>query len=348
VPSSPELGAAIARSKSLLVDVLLSADPPVHDRTRSLLAKVFTPRRVAALEPGIREVADRLVDSFAGAGTAELVGGFAADLPLTVIADELGVPRRDLADFGRWSDDFMAALNPSASDAEQLRSVESIVEMETYFEAAIDEARDRPRDDILSGLVHATAEDGAALTVPELLSVLRTLLVGGNETTTRLIATAVWLVLSHEDTRMRVTRDPELLAGVVEEALRMESPIQVFPRVCTADTELAGTSIPAGAVVIVLFGSANRDETVFDEPGRFDPTRPNARSHLAFGQGTHFCLGASLARAEARVALGVLLDRLPGLALAPGAPVEFEPNFNGRGLRALHVEWNPTSGSRSG
>jgi cytochrome P450 len=323
-------------------EALLTSDPPQHTRYRKLVNKAFTPRRVASLEPTIRTIANELVDAFITDGEVELVRQFAVPLPLTVIADMLGVPRSDLPKFKRWSDDSVAPLGGLISLEREIECQRSIVEFQHYFAAALEERRTHPRDDLLTAILNARSDGEAPLSMSEMLTILQQLLVAGNETTTNLIASMMRLLLTHPDQLAKVQADRSLIPNMVEEALRLESPVQGLFRVATVDTEVGGVSIPAGSRLIVMYGSANRDEQVFRDPDQFDVTRENAGTHLAFGYGVHYCLGAALARLEASVAAEILLDRLPNVRLVPEKNrFTYTPSFILRGLQELHLAFDP-------
>jgi len=321
------------------VHTLLTADPPEHRRYRTLVARAFAPRRVARLESTIRELAHGLVDRMEGEGRVDLVERFAVPLPLTMIADQLGVPRRDLPDLKRWSDDNVALLG-GMLDAERFVGVaRSLVEFQRYFVARIEECRAAPRDDILSQLLRAEVDE-RPLDGPELVSILNQFMVAGNETTTNALSAGVRLLLEHPEQRAAVEADPGLWPSVVEEVLRLASPVATLFRAARREHTLHGVRIPAGARLAVVYASANRDPAVFRDPDRFDPTRPELGEHLAFGFGEHYCVGAGLARKEIEIGLQVLLERLPRLRLCPDADLAHHPSFILRGLRSLHVAFD--------
>jgi cytochrome P450 len=338
-PPSEEIREILARGFPS-ANTLLTNDPPSHSYYRALVAKAFTPRRVGRMEDEIRSLSEELVDAFVDDGEVELVGQFAVPLPLTVIADALGVPRHDLARFKVWSDDAVAPLGNILDHGRQVEIARSLVEFQHYFAAKIDERRQEPRDDMLTDLVEARV-GGQALDVPELLSIVQQMLVAGNETTTKLIGSAMLMLLENEGAMAAVRTDPALIAHLVEEALRIESPVQGMFRVAAVDTELGGTAIPAGSPLVLLYASANRDGDVFRCPADFDLGRSNVRQHLAFGQGTHFCVGAALSRAEARIAFEVLLRRLDRIRLARPEPPVHEPSLVLRGLKELWLTFEP-------
>jgi cytochrome P450 len=342
VPAGP--GGQHPQPPSARVHTLLTADPPVHSRYRTLVNRAFSVRRVAAMEGEVRRLADELISEFAPQGVVELGEAFAVPLPLVVICDMLGLPRSDLRQFKTWSDGI-AQLGGLVDD-EQLRVIQlGNVEFARYLAARVEERRREPRDDIMTDLITLTFEapDGEhrALRDDEILSILPQLLVAGNETTTNTITSGVALLLEHADQMDAVRADRSAIPNLVEEVLRLESPVQCHFRRATRDTVLGGVEIPAGSGVGVLYAAANRDEQQFVDADRFDVRRDNARTHLAFSQGIHFCVGAPLARLEAKVAFEALLDRLDGIRFAPGRnDFRHVPSFTHRGLKELWIEFD--------
>ena len=290
---------------------LIASDPPAHSPMRSLVNRGFTPRRIAALEPRIRAIARAALDAVENKCEFDLVHDFSIPLPVTVIAEMLGVEPDRHADFKRWSDCIISGITGAAAGLRPEILLQVFKELSEYVTGVIEARRTQPREDLISTLTHA--EDGeTALTPVEILMFTLLLLVAGNETTTNLLGNAMLALLAHPAELARVQRDPGLIPGLVEEALRFDSPAQFVFRRATRDVELAGTCIPAGATVMPLIGSANRDDAQFPDADRFDVGR-NPQGHLGFGVGIHFCLGASLARLEARVALEALLTRFSAL-----------------------------------
>ena len=337
---SPEV-AEILKQGYPPADTLLTNDPPAHTRFRALVNKAFSPRRVAAMEPKIREIANDLVDRFIGDGRVELVAQFAVGLPLTVIADSLGVAREDMNKFKRWSDDAVAPLGGMITPERQIECAHSLVEFQHYFAARLEERRAEPRDDLLTDLVNARLDGVEPLNVPEMLNILQQLLVAGNETTTNLIASAMMILLREPGQMAALAADRSLIPNFIEEALRLESPVSALFRVTLADTEVGGVRIPAGSRVVVIYGSGNRDDAHFPEAVRLDIRRENARTHLAFGQGVHFCIGAALARMEGRVAFEILLSRLRNIRFMAGRnDFAHTPSFILRGLKELWLEFD--------
>ena len=324
------------------VDTMLTEDPPVHRRYRGLVNQAFTARRVATLEGDIAKIANDLIDAFVDAGRVELVSAFCGPLPLTVIADQLGVPRADLPLFNRWSDAFVAQLSRMASPDEELEAAKLIVEFQHYFAKKLDERRRDRHDDIISDIVHARLEGERPLDTAESLSIIQQLLVAGNETTTSAIAEGMLLLIQHPEQLARLRADAGLVPNLVEEVLRLSTPTANMWRVSTKDTDVNGAHIPAGSMIQLRYASADRDERVFDSPQAFDATRQNARANVAFGYGVHMCIGASLARKEMEVAFRVLLDRLDDVALdCPEGDLVYPPNVLLRGLAALPIRFAP-------
>lgn len=296
-----------------LVRTLLTNDPPQHTYYRALVSKAFTARRIAALEPGVKVVIDRLVDTIAVNGGGDFVSAFAQPLPLIVISQFLGVPEADLDRFKRWSDDAAEVLGGTLSEQEQIRVNRSLVELLQYFADQSEARREAPSTDFLSTLVGA--EDGG-LSVEEIIAIAYVVLVAGNETTVNLLS-SVMLMLVQDDTLMaRVRADRSLVSTVIEEALRLHSPVQGFPRRVQSDTEIGGVSVPAGSQVMVMIAAANRDPAYFDDPDAVRVEEGQPRAHIAFGKGIHFCVGAALSRLEAEIGLNALLDRFSSIELA--------------------------------
>ncbi|MEU0785853.1 cytochrome P450 [Streptomyces sp. NPDC006173] len=318
--------------EELIGKYLLVADPPQHTRLRSLIAREFTPRRVAALAPRIQEITDDLLDAMLPHGRADLVESLAYPLPLTVICELLGVPGPDRATFRALSTEAVA---PTSAESEY----DAFVRLAAYLGDLIEDKRSAgPADDLLSGLIRTTAEDGDRLSPEELRGMAFVLLVAGHETTVNLIAGAVHALLTHPDQLAALRADTTLLDGTIEETLRYEGPVENATfRYATQPLDIGGTAIASGDAVMVGLTAADRDGTRYPAPDRFD-IRREARGHLAFGHGIHYCLGAPLARLEARVALGSLLERCPDLAL-DGPPSGWLPGMLMRGARRVPVRW---------
>jgi len=321
---------AFQRARNLIAD-----DPPVHGTLRNLVNRGFTPRRIAAWEPRIRELAAAQVDKLRRGQPFDVVHDLAIPLPVTIIAEMIGVEPERRLDFKRWSDAFIeGATGPGRARPFAPVFVDAILEFLVYLRSVVKRRRREPGDDLISAIL-AEEPGGSALSDIETLGFVQLLLVAGNETTTNLIGNAIQALLDHRDQLERVQRDVSLVPNVVEEVLRYEAPIQVVFRTATRDAEVSGTPIPAGSLVAVLLGSANRDERRFEDPDRFDVTR-DPRGHLAFGFGEHFCLGSALARLEARAALEALVPELARLERTTAAR-EMVESFLVRGPRSLEL-----------
>jgi cytochrome P450 len=285
----------------------LAMDPPRHTRMRALVSRGFTPRRVTALEPRIRELATGYLDGFAREGACDFIRDFAGRLPMDVVSELLGVPEADRAGLRSWADlvvhrdEGVEGMPPAATEA-ALRLIH-------YFAEMVADRRRRPGEDLTGALLRAEI-DGDRLSEREIIGFLFLMIIAGNETTTKLLGNALYWLWRNPGERERVDRDPARIPQWVEETLRYDNSTQALARVLAEDVELHGERLRAGDKVVLLIGSANRDERAFPDPDRFDVAR-NTSASLAFGQGTHFCLGAALARLEARVALEEVQRRLP-------------------------------------
>jgi len=322
---------------------MLGTDPPQHTRLRSLVGKAFTPRIVQRLEGRMAELTESLLDEALGKREVDLVEALTYPLPVTVIAEIIGIPAEDRAQFKAWSDQAVANLGVafmSGIDPERMRRQLALFEeMRAYLVPLAEERRQRPREDLLTGLVRAEHE-GSRLSHDEMISMVVLLLVAGNETTTTLIGNAVQELAANPAEQQRLRAEPALLPRAIEEVLRFASPVQFAPRRARQAGELHGVPIRENDVLLCWIGSANRDETVFARPVRFDVSRdPNP--HLSFGFGIHYCLGANLARLEARVALGALLRRTRRFALATDEPLPLHPSPVFRAVTRLPVQLEP-------
>jgi len=337
----PEAVSEIMKEGYPSVDTMLTADPPEQRRFRSLVNKGFTVRSVGRLGDRVESLVSELIDSFVGDGRVELRSQFAVPLPLTLIAEQLGVPREDLGKFREWSDGFVAQLSGMATPEEQVEAWKLIVEFQKYFEKVLEDRAANPQDDIISALVTARVEGEKPLDTAESLSILQQLLVAGNETTASTICEGMRLLVENPEQLDRLRKEPELIPNAVEEILRLTTPTANMWRVCMEETELGGVSIPAGSGVLIRYAAANRDPAIFPDPHRFDVGRPNAQEHLAFGAGVHFCLGAQLARMELIKGFEALIERLPNPRFPEGSPPpEYPPNILLRGMTALPLEFD--------
>jgi cytochrome P450 len=320
---------------------LINQDPPEHTRLRRLCNGAFTPERIAAREGPVREIAERLVDAFAAEGQADGVARFAYPLPKLVIADIVGVPREDIGKFGQWADDTGLMLHSAglSTDA-RVRAAEGFVAFQHYIAAMIEPRRSQPGEDLVSTLIQAATDDAGKLDVPAVISGVAGFLIAGHKTTTDLIGNALALLLRHPAELAALARDPALAPAIVDETLRRDCPVPGTARVATEDAEVGGVTIPRGERILLLLGSANQDEALFENARDFALGRSALTEHLAFGRGVHYCIGAPLARLEARVALEVLTRRLRNLRLAGEEPVRFAQMTMFRGPVSLPLAWD--------
>ncbi|CAM3181838.1 cytochrome P450 [Nocardioides dubius] len=297
---------------------LLATDPPDHARIRRQVSRAFTARAVTRLSERVDEVADRLLDDLAQrTGTVDLIADYAAWLPLAVIADVLGIAERDHARLLGLGNRAAVLLDPGLSWSVFKDAEAAVAELHSWFDGHLEQLRRTPGDDVLSSLV--TSSDSDNLDHTELRTLALLLLGAGFETTVNLIGNAVALLDQHPDQRDALIADPSGWANAVEEVLRFDPPVQSTLRQAYVDTEVCGEPVATGQGVVVVLAGANRDPAVFDDPHRFDVTRPNADAHLSFSSGIHFCIGAGLARLEAQTALRKLYERFPDLTVRPGA-----------------------------
>ncbi|MFD3270476.1 cytochrome P450 [Paenibacillus dendritiformis] len=292
---------AMTEEKEPIEFSILRIDPPKHRQLRTLVTTAFTPRSIEEMIPRIESVTHELLDKAAQEGRMDAVRDFTGPLPVIIIAEMLGIPASDREQFREWSDALVS------NDYE--RYVNCQKEMSVYFEAISEERRHNPQDDLITRLVQATA-DGEPLSSIELIGFCILLLVAGNETTTNLLSSALLCFDSDREAWRDIREDRSLLPGAIEEVLRYASPIQVMDRRIKKDVEVDGQLLKAGQYILLWIGSANHDESVFDQPSVFN-IRRHPNPHVAFGHGIHFCLGSQLARLEAKIALNAMLDRFP-------------------------------------
>jgi len=341
--------AAIAKEAFRPVAVLTPCDPPDHSHYRRVVARSFSPQGLTEVEPGIRAIVDRLIDRFVDKGQCDLVAEFAQPFPLHVFAEMVGIPPEDIPQMKRWTDDRIEMMGAAVGRVERPRMYElarSNVEAQRYLWAKIEDVREHPRDDLLTHMVHAEMPGfgGRSLDDDELMSMVQTVLDGGNETTVNLVANGMALLLQHPDQAAIVRDDPSWTANAIEEVLRVESPVQCLFRTTKVDAAVGGVEIPAGQRLAILYGAANRDPARWERPDDLDVTRADAKRAVHFGAGVHFCLGAHLARLEGRIAFDALLARLPNLRLVEGRNT-FHHHVSPivRGLTELWVEWDVAS-----
>jgi cytochrome P450 len=314
---------------------ILNVDPPDHTRLRRLVSKAFTPKMVHELRPRIQVLVDDALDAMAARGEADVIGDLAFPLPFTVISEMLGMPDANRDQVRGWSHTLTKTLDPILSPEEVQAALTAADNMLHHVQDVLAWKRDHPADDLLTGLL-AAEDEGDRLSEEELLDQVLLLYVAGHETTVNLIGNATLTLLGHPDELARLRSDPELDGGAIEELLRYDSPVQFSRRITTADLDVDGSTVPAGTFMLTCLGSANRDEARWGPTAdQLDITRPDAGQHMSFGNGIHHCLGSSLARTEAQVAIGTLVRRFPDLDQAG------EPERNGRvvlrGLESLPV-----------
>jgi cytochrome P450 len=312
---------------------MLRSDDPDHLRLRTLVSKAFTPRALSKLSHRIEEIVGEHIDTLRGQQSVDLMSSFAAPVPIVVIAEMLGVPPDDRERFKHWSDEVVLQLGANTLE-EARRARRANDELNTYFGKIAEMRRSEPRDDLISALLLAE-EEGDKLSLEEVFASCQLLLVAGNETTTNLIGNGLYALLRNPSELEKLRDQPELIDGAVEEALRYDSPVQATSRHPLEDVEIAGTPVPKGVEVLAMLAAANRDPNRYPDPDRFDIER-NGEPHLSFSTGVHFCLGASLARLEARHAISMLVQAFPQLKLADPEP-PYRRNLILRGLQRLPV-----------
>lgn len=314
---------------------MVFTDPPTHTRLRLLVNKAFTPRRVEGLRPRIQAIVDELLDAIADKGQVELIRDFAYILPVTVIAELLGVPPQDREMIKHCSDEItLFIFGAIGVEDRRQRAQQALLELVDYLRAIIEARRQAPRDDLISALLAAKERDDL-LSEDEIIATCVLVLFGGHETTTNLISSSVHALLRHPEQMDKLRNDPSLIATAVEEFLRYDGPSKSMVRLALEDYELRGRQIRKGQRLLLVQSAANHDPEQFADPDRLDIIRqPNP--HVAFGYGIHFCLGAPLARIETQIAINTLLRRLPGLRLQT-EQLEWHPTIVSRALKALPV-----------
>ncbi|MFE9309591.1 cytochrome P450 [Streptomyces sp. NPDC088353] len=312
---------------------MLDLEPPDHTRIRRLVSKAFTPRTVERLKPYVHRLANELVAELVAAGGGDLLRDVAEPLPVAVIAEMLGIPEADRAQLRPWSADIcgMYELNPSEETA--AKAVRASVEFSDCLRELIAERRKEPGEDLISGLI-AAHDEGDRLTEQEMISTAVLLLNAGHEATVNATVNGWWALFRNPEQLAALRADHSLIPSAIEELMRYDTPLQLFERWVLDEIEIAGTTIPRGAEIAMLFGSANHDPAVFAEPGRLDLTRRD-NPHISFSAGIHYCIGAPLARIELAASMTALLERAPTLTLA--AEPDRKPNFVIRGLDGLSV-----------
>jgi cytochrome P450 len=312
---------------------MISSDPPRHRKLRALVTQAFTPRAVESLAPRIQEIVDEHLKPVLAAGRMDAIHDLGYPLPVIVIAEMLGIPAEDRSRFKTWSDEVVQMSSRGGNHASQPAGQPAVMEMSAYFIHMIEQRRRQPGDDLISGLLAAEV-DGEKLELIDLLGFCALLLVAGNETTTNLIGNALLTFAQQPEIWQRLRRHPEQVPQAIEEVLRLRSPVQSMFRVTRQAVTIAGQNLPARAPLVAWIGSANRDTEQFPMPDHFDLDR-QANRHLAFGHGIHYCLGAPLARLEARIALTSMLARIERIEQEPGTILERLPSNLVYGMRSL-------------
>jgi unspecific monooxygenase len=313
---------------------MLDLEPPDHTRIRRLVSKAFTPRTVERLKPYVEGLAGELVARLVEAGGGDLLADVAEPLPVAVIAEMLGVPESDRAQLRPWSADICGMYELSPSETTAKKAVRASVEFSEYLRELIAHRREKPGEDLISGLI-AAYDEGDRLTEQEMISTCVLLLNAGHEATVNATVNGWWALFRNPDQLAALRADHSLVPAAVEELMRYDTPLQLFERWVLDDIEIDGTTVPRGAEIAMLFGSANHDPAVFDAPEKLDLTRQE-NPHISFSAGIHYCIGAPLARIELAASMTALLEKAPTLTLA--AEPKRKPNFVIRGLEGLHVE----------
>ena len=328
------------RNEIPLSDYLPALDPPKHTRHRALAGRFFAPNRLKQNEDFILTLADRLIDEFADRGEVDFSAVYAKPFTLLVIADLLGVPREDHETFRGWLGGESAMVgDPQGGPAGD----EVFANLEPYFTAYIEQRRASSGDDMLSRLASARFSDGALPEVVDIVRIASIIFAAGQETTARLLLAGMRVLCEQPSLVEELRSEPGLIPNFVEECLRLESPIKGSFRLALHDTTISGVDVPAGSITMAVIGAANRDPRVFENPDVFDARRSNARSNIAFGHGEHFCIGASLARVEARISFERLLARLDGMQLLNPGALSYIESFIVRGLNDLPMRFRRRS-----
>jgi len=322
------------------MNTLTVSDPPLHTFHRSLVDKAFTASRVRQMEDYLQNTIDGMIDSFIDRGECDFYADFAARVPIVVIASQLGVELGDLDWFKQCSDAVIAESNPGNTEEQQIAITYKITELQSFIARKIAGFQENPADCLLSDLVHAD-DNGRRMSLREMVSIILILLVAGNDSTALAMTSAMHRLITTPGLEGDLRADPARIPNFIEEVLRLEAPVQGLYRRALSDIVIGGTAIPRGAIVVLRFGAANRDPAQFADPDRLDAARPNARSHLAFGAGPHFCLGNQLSRGELRIAFTTLLKRMRNFRLAKcEAPASWISHFLVYGPHQLRITFD--------
>jgi cytochrome P450 len=316
-PYQPRIDAIYQEHGFLPVNTLTVSDPPLHDFHRSLVDKVFSASRVRQMEDHLQDIVDGMIDGFIDRGTCDFYREFASKVPLLVIADALGVKPDNVDQFRAWSEAVIQEGDPNNGEERQAELTHVICELQQFIARMAEQYRREPADCLLSDLVHAD-DDGRRMSDRELVSMVVILIAAGIDSTALALASTMYRLIETPALQDELRANPDRLANFIEEVLRLEAPVQGLYRRVLNDINIAGVDIPKGEVVVLRFGAANRDPAQFPDPDAMQPERRNARSHLTFGAGPHFCIGNQLSRGELRIAFNTLLRRMKNIRLADG------------------------------
>lgn len=339
-PPCPAARAILTEGGFSPVPTMTNVDPPAHTRVRRFANMGFKPRRIAEMEPFIRGLVVQFCEKLLARQQADLIKDFAWELPALVIFRVLGIPDEQVPRVKAGAVNRLQFMFGHSTEEEQCQFARETAAFWRYAEELVAARAAEPREDCTSDLLLARDGDQSALTHAEVASIVYDLLVAGHETTTNLLGNSFRRLLSDPSIWNQICGDPSLIPNAIEEVLRFDSSVITWRRKTTQAVEIGAVRVPADADLLLLLGSANRDPAVFEDPDKFDIHRANARDHLSFGHGAHFCLGAPLARFEVRIALEEISARIPSLRLVPGQTLRFLPNISFRGPLSLLAEWS--------
>ena len=341
ISESEELTTARRKSFNLGKGTLLTIDDPEHKKYRALVKDFFVPEKIVAYEPWILDLSNNLIEKFEDNGRCNFIKEFARPLPLSVILHVLGVPLDRTDDCFRWTLNSVTALSGVASDDELIEAHNGIAEQHSFFADEIEARRGNPKEDLLSVIANAKYEDERYLSTEESVSFCTQFLVAGNETTTATLAEAMRQLCLFPKEQVKIQNDPSIITNLVEESLRLATPTSNMWRVAKEDCEIGGVTIPEGSTMLLKYFSSNHDEEIFEEPMRFDVTRENARSHIAFGFGIHVCIGQLLSRQEMVNGWQVMFQKLKNFKLDTDPDeLKYMPNILLRGLEELPITFD--------
>jgi cytochrome P450 len=339
-PRPPEVQRVLEEGDFRAYSGLSARQPPDHTRLRGFINKAFTPRRVATLEPQVRELVVAAIERIAANGHADLVADLARDLPAHVIFRLLGIPDEDAPRVKEWAESRIYLNFGDQPLEQQLHHARNLVNYWQYCLGLIEQRFEEPRDDLPSDLVRIYRSGDKSISIDEMAGLVYGQLTAGQETTSSLLAEGLKTLLTQRERWEELRLNPGLITTAVEELLRLSTPVFAWKRKAKRPARIGVIDIPEGANVLLLLGSANRDDEMFANPGAIDLRRENARNHLSFGHGIHFCLGASLARLEASIVLEELTSRLPSLRLVAAQTFDYSANTTFRAPRNVFAEWD--------